>query len=101
MCILQDKMNLKIILKWEQEHLKYFFTFHKTKLNLTLLHNAYIRLKLEAHRLSSLTIKTWTTALTQNIMANQMDVTPGELKRSLFNETVEAFCGKTNKERTI
>lgn len=38
-----------------------------------MLHNAYVSLKLEAHRLSSLTIKTWTTALTQNIMANQMD----------------------------
>lgn len=39
-----------------------------------MLHNAYIRPKLGAHRLSSLTIKTWTTALTQNIMANQMDM---------------------------
>lgn len=29
---------------------------------------------MEAHRLSSFTIKTWTTALTQNIMDNQMDL---------------------------
>lgn len=43
----------------------YFFT-----LSSTLLHNAYVRSKLEAHRLSSITVKTWTT---QNIMANQMD----------------------------
>ncbi len=39
-----------------------------------MLHNAYIRPKLEAHRLSSFVTKTWTKTLTQNIMANQMDM---------------------------
>lgn len=66
------KIKLKIRLKWDQEHLIYFF--HKTKLSSALLHNAYIRPKLQAHRLSSFIIKTWTKTLTQNIMANQMDM---------------------------
>ncbi len=65
-------IKLKIRLKWDQEHLIYFF--HKTKLSSTVLHNAYIRPTLESPPFIIFYNQNMDKTLTQNIMANQMDM---------------------------